>query len=159
MSHDFRQRIKNSIGSGALAVRNNDEIDSTIRQIAEQIEEVTDGKVIVEVAYLYDIGGRIARDPGDAENAPTFEAIVARAADSSDENDNGVDFILAEVRRGARGYPCTVLFEGYEYQCADAEALGLALLEMVETPSTGMILSELQDSDYDRRLGPSRRPL
>ncbi|MCJ9691358.1 hypothetical protein MOV76_06890 [Rhizobium sp. PRIMUS64] len=158
MTYDFKSSLAEGLESGALATRNNDAINDVIDEFARQIFEGTDEQVIICRALLYDIGGYITHDPDEpGNNVPSFEAIVARPP-GWEEGQEDSEFILAELARGERGFPCTVICDGYEFQCDDPEALQEALGELISLASTGEILNHLRNPG-ESAVEPSRRPL
>lgn len=157
MTYDFKSSLMKGLERGAVAARNNNVIDKVVDDFAHQIFEGMGESVVICRAVLYDIGGYVTYELDEpSDNAPSFEAIVARSSGWEDDQVSH-QAILAELARGELGFPCTVICDEYEFQCDDPEALQEALAEMVSLPSTGKVLNDFRAGNA--AAGPSRRPL
>ncbi len=159
MTYDFKSRLLKGSESAVLADRNNARINAVLEELGQQIFDATDGEVVICTTVLYDIGGQVTRHlEADGDSAPSFEAIVARPGDWDEGDDENREFILAELVRGTVGFPCTIVFDGYEFQCDDAAGLTGALGELMALTSTGKIINHLREPGR-LDFGHSRRPL
>lgn len=124
---DFVEAIDKGLKLAKEAEESLSEIELVLRELSDQVETRTSGKVFV------------FRKAHPLRDGFTH---VLRAGPLSDDDDEGLETI-AKLKCSDGGYPITVAFGGREYVCEDKEGFVSALSEMLVHPTNARIIYKL----------------
>jgi hypothetical protein len=140
MAVNFENSFKKGLEAAEAASRTNLEIDSVFKELNEQIQSATSGRIGIELKRRRDSMAALSHfitAKGSPDIKPnTYIVAVNKLAGGKEED-------LAQFERASAGYPCHLSYEDQEVYCNDKLALEKHLSTMLSNVDIGKQLARL----------------
>lgn len=140
MPINFETSFKKGLEAAEAASKVNLEIDLVFKDLNDQINSASGGKIIIELQRKRDsmaaLASFMAKGFQDTVKTKTYIVAVNEAAGKKEEE-------LAQFERASTGYPCHLIYEDQEIYCNDKIALEKQLSTMLSNVNIGKRLARL----------------
>ncbi|MGQ7271998.1 hypothetical protein [Marinobacter nauticus] len=142
---NFKTSFRKGIESAKAARENRSEIEKTLQDLNDELDELTNGKIEI---IIHEFSEPIEQDYASilisGFSKPKYIEYQGLAA----RNKTGSASVreLATWSQGREGYPCKIKFGNKTFICEDKEGLIEALQELLEDAKVGEIFEEIMNS-------------
>ena len=143
---NFVEAYKSGLNSAELAEKNRNEINSVFSDLNQQLNNVTDGKILISRMQFQEKG--TISSILNMENIKYYSAIAAAnpfVRNSEKE--------LARWSQDRNGYPCKIILGSETMFCRDKKGLENGRAELLRDPIVGETLRGLQNLPLPEQAG------